>query len=250
MPERLPIKRLNRLTWLLAVVVGIIFYFIILRNDSALHVYVYTFLTMLGIVLVGYSDVGIMVILAARFPLRSKKFKLYRALWSYGASILIYLLLRPVFAQFGDKNWSFWDIGLLLAFVASGVVINSMIITMHNSVILYEQKLQSELEVSMLKATNAEAMNLVLKQQIQPHFLFNALNTLKALYHKDTKVADIYIVHMANFLRASIFHHSSNISTVEDEVKLLHDYLEMQRISFGKALVCTINLPDSTLKKL
>jgi two-component system LytT family sensor kinase len=248
MEGALPVKRLNRLSWLLSVIIGIIFYFIILHNDSDRHVYYYTSLTMLGIVLVGYSDVGLMFILAKRFPVRSKKFNLYRHLSTYTASIIIYLVLRPVFSGVGNRSWSFWDINMLLAFVGSGIVINTMVITMHNSVLLYESKLQSELEVSMLKAANAEAMNLVLKRQIQPHFLFNALNTLKALYHKDTQTADTYMVHMANFLRASIFHDSSNISSLEDEVKLLYDYLEMQHISFGTALVCTISLPEETLK--
>ena len=203
---------------------------------------------MLGIILVGYSDVGLMLIWAKIFPVRSKKFTLYRNVSTYAASILIYLMLRPVFAQIDHSHWSFWDLNLLLAFIGSGIVINSMIIIMHNSVLLYEHKLQSDLELSMLKAANAEAMNLVLKRQIQPHFLFNALNTLKALYHKDTRTADTYLVHMANFLRASIFHQSSNISTLEDEVKLLSDYLEMQHISFGTALICTISLPEETLK--
>lgn len=248
MQDYLPVKRLNRLSWLLSIIIGIIFYFVILHNDSEKHVYYYTFLTMLGIVLVGYSDVVCMAILAARIPIRSKKFRYYRLLLTYTASVLIYLLLRPVFAWAGDRILLFWDINLLLAFIGSGIVINAMIIVMHDSVLSYEHRLQSELELSMLKTANAEAMNLVLKQQIQPHFLFNALNTLKALYHKDTQVADTYIVHMANFLRASIFHNSSNISVLKDELKLLSDYLEMQRISFGTALVCTIALPQESLE--
>jgi LytS/YehU family sensor histidine kinase len=140
-------------------------------------------------------------------------------------------------------------LGSFFAFFGSGIVINTLITLIHNSVLLYEHKMYSDLELSRLKAANAEAMNIVLKQQIQPHFLFNALNTLKALYHKDTQIADEYIVHMAGFLRASIYHHSSNVSTLEDEVKLLHDYLEMQRIRFGNALVCTINLPEDILKE-
>lgn len=248
MKGMLPTRRLNRLTWLLSIIIGIIFYFVILHNDSEKHVYYFTSLTMLGIVLVGYTDVGIMTILASWFPVRSKKFTLYRSLFTYAASIFIYLLLRPVFIWAGDKLWVFWDISLLLAFIGSGIVVNSMIILMHDSVLLYEHKLQSELELSKLKTANAEAMNLVLKQQIQPHFLFNSLNTLKALYHKDAQTADTYLVHMADFLRASIFHNSANISTLEDEVKLLSDYLAMQRISFGTALSCTVNLPDETLK--
>jgi len=249
MQERLPVKRLNRLSWLLSIIIGIIFYFVILHNDTDTHVYVYTCLTMLGIVLVGYTDVGVMLVLYRMFPPRSKKFTFYRRLLTYTISILIYLGLRPIFEHSGGKTLSFWNLGLLSAFVGSGVIINTMIIIMHDSVLLYEHKLHAELELSRLKTANAEAMNLVLKQQIQPHFLFNALNTLKALYHKDTAVADDYIVHMANFLRASIAHHSSNISPLEDEVKLLFDYLEMQRIRFGTALVCTIDLPEETLKE-
>ncbi|MDP9076538.1 MAG: histidine kinase [Bacteroidota bacterium] len=249
MQQRLPVKRLNRLSWLLSIIIGIIFYFVILHNDSEKHVYQFTLLTMLGILLVGYADVGIMVILARRLSPRSRKFTFYRWALTYPVSIFIYLCLWPVFTRLGDKPWSILDMGLFLAFTGSGIVINAMITLMHDSVLLYEHKLHSELELSRLKAANAEAMNLVLKQQIQPHFLFNALNTLKALYHKDTQIADTYIVHMAGFLRASIFHQASNVSTLEDEVKLLSDYLEMQRIRFGSALVCTINLPEETLKK-
>jgi len=157
-------------------------------------------------------------------------------------------LTWPFIAHVANHQWSYLDVELFLAFVGSGIVINTMILIMHDSVLLYEYKLRSELELSRLKAANAEATNLLLKQQIQPHFLFNALNTLKALYHKDNQIADTYIVHMANFLRASIFYHSTNISTLQEEVNLLNDYLGMQRIRFGKALDCSITLSDELLK--
>lgn len=248
MQEKLPVKRLNRLSWLLSVIIGVIFYLIISRSGSTEPILPYTLLTMTGILLVGYVNVGLMIILAGRFPIQSKKFTRYRYLLTYPASIFIYLVIWPAFAYVGHKHWSVWDIELFLAFVGSGVVINSMIIIMHDSVLLYEHKLHSELELSRLKTANAEATNLLLKQQIQPHFLFNALNTLKALYHKDVQTADTYIVHMANFLRASIYHHTSNVAKLEDEVSLLFDYLEMQRIRFGTALDCTITLPGETLK--
>jgi two-component system LytT family sensor kinase len=248
MQESLPVKRLNRLSWLLSVIIGVIFYLIISRSGSTEPVLPYTLLTMSGILVVGYADVGLMLLLLPWFQVRSKKFTIYRRLLTYPASVFIYLALWPVFAYVAHKKWSFWDIGLFFAFVGSGIVINTMIMILHDSVLLYEHKLYSELELSRLKAANAEATNLLLKQQIQPHFLFNALNTLKALYHKDVQTADTYIVHMANFLRASIFHHTSNVSKLEDEVSLLLDYLEMQRIRFGTALNCSITLAEETLK--
>jgi len=250
MQEKLPLKRLTRLTWLQAIIIGFIFYLVASNTDRPVHhVIAYTLLTMSGILLVGYSDISLMVILARKNSIGSRKFSFLRRLLTYPISILIYLLLRPVFGYIDGTQWSFWNIGTLLAFIGSGFVINTLITLLHNSVLLYEHKMYTELELSRLKAANAEAMNLALKQQIHPHFLFNALNTLKALYHKDTEVADDYIVHMANFLRASIYHHSANISKLKDEVDLLCDYLEMQRIRFGTALDCKITLSPETLEE-
>ena len=248
MEEKLPIKRLIRLTCLQSVIIGFIFYLVVYNSSTPAHVIPFTLLTMSGILLVGCADICLMIMVSKKFSIRSKKFSTYRLLLTYPVSILIYLVLRPCFSYVSGKHWSFWEAGSFLAFVGSGIVVNTLIMLLHNSVMLYEHKMYSELEVSRLKAANAEAMNLILKQQIQPHFLFNALNTLKALYHKDTQTADTYIVHMANFLRASIFHQSSNISGLEDEVRLLFDYLAMQRIRFGTALECNVSLSDHALK--
>jgi sensor histidine kinase YesM len=248
MEERMPVKRLNRLSWLLAIIIGIIFYIIISHSGDHEKAYTFTLFTFSGILIIGYTDVGCMVILEKRCRFRSKKFTLYRYLFTYPTSIMIYLVLWLIFASATHLRWSFRDVNLFMAFVGSGMVINTMIILLHDSVLLYEHKLRSELELSSLRAANAEATNLLLKQQIHPHFLFNAMNTLKALYHSDTQVADTYLVHMANFLRASIFHHSTNTSVLEDELRLLTDYLAMQQIRFGKALDCAIILADETLK--
>ncbi|MCS3737605.1 sensor histidine kinase [Mucilaginibacter dorajii] len=249
MQEKLPLKRLVRLTWLQTIIIGFIFYLVISNShETPPHIIAFTTLTMSGILLVGYADISLMILLARKNSIRSKRFSIARSLFGYPVSILIYLLLRPAFSYFGGMKWNFFDIGSFLAFFGSGIVVNTLITLLHNSVLLYEHKMNSELELSRLRAVNAEAMNLALKQQIHPHFLFNALNTLKALYHKDTQVADDYIVHMANFLRASIYHHSTHVSKLKAEIDLLYDYLEMQRIRFGAALDCSVDLPAETLE--
>lgn len=249
MQEKLPVKRLNRLSWLLSIIIGIIFYIIISHNSRPDHIYTFTGFTIFGILAIGYIDVGIMMLLVRRYEIKSRKFMFYRFLFGYPLSIMVYLLTWPFVTRLAHMTWSYQDISLLLAFIGSGVVINTMIILMHDSVLLYEHKLHTELELSKLKTANAEAGNLLLKQQIHPHFLFNALNTLKALYHKDPQIADDYIVHMAGFLRASIYHHTDNIAKLKEEVDVLNDYLEMQRIRFGTALDCRINLDPESLEQ-
>lgn len=66
----------------------------------------------------------------------------------------------------------------------------------------------------------------------------------------DTKLGDTYMVHLANFLRASIFNRHAEVATLEDELKLLVDYLEMQKIRFGLALNCIININKENEKFL
>nr|WP_294873643.1 histidine kinase [uncultured Pedobacter sp.] len=249
MQEKLPVKRMNRLTWLLSVIIGIIFYIIISHGSRQEDIYPFTGFTIFGILMIGHIDVLVMVILARRFDVKSNRFMWYRCLIGYPLSILVYFVTWPFVARMANVSWTYTDLNLFLAFIGSGIVINTMIILMHDSVLLYEHKLHSELELSKLKAANAEASNLLLKQQIHPHFLFNALNTLKALYHKDAHIADEYIVHMAGFLRASIYHHTDNIAKLKEEVQVLNDYLEMQRIRFGTALDCSIDVPVETLER-
>lgn len=234
---------------MLAAIIGIIFYIIVSHNSEYnKDIYFYTLFTVMGVIMVGLVNVIAMIFLDNRYKRQSAKYKLFRYLITYPLSVLVYLLIWPIIAHAADHKWSYRDLNLFLAFFGSGLVINTMTLILHDSVLLYEHKLSSELELSKLKTANAEAANLLLRQQIQPHFLFNALNTLKALYHTDTNIADTYIVHMANFLRASVFRHTSNISSLEDELQLLNDYLAMQRMRFGAALEFSITLDAEAIK--
>lgn len=248
MEANLPVKRLNRLSWMFGTILAIIVYIIVSQYQTKIYRFAFSGFTLICIALIGYVDVMVLSWLSKRTTFKSRKSIQFRFLTTYPASILIYLLLWPVLAHITRHPWSVLDWRMFFVFVGSGIVMNTMVMVLHDSVLLYENKLRTDLELSRLKAANAEAANLLLKQQIQPHFLFNALNTVKALYHKDPRIADTYIVHMANFLRASIYHHTANVSSLEDEVQLLYDYLEMQRIRFGAALDCTVMLSEASLK--
>jgi two-component system LytT family sensor kinase len=86
-------------------------------------------------------------------------------------------------------------------------------------------------------------MNLQLMQQVQPHFLFNSLSTLKSLIGISPEQASEYLVRLSGFLRASLASHASSIAPVAKELELCSDYLEMQRMRFGTALEFSIQVP-------
>jgi LytS/YehU family sensor histidine kinase len=206
-------------------------------------------MTVFDISVIGFLNIFILVILNRRFERKSDKFRQYRYILTYAGSAAIYLLVWPVFAALSKKEAVFSDIGMLLIFLVSSAMVNTLMLVSQNFVILQNEKARADIEISHLKTVHAEAANLLLKQQIHPHFLFNALNMLKSLYRKDIEAGDTYIVHLANFLRASIFRQTSKVSRLDEEFALLQDYLEMQQIRFGAALTCTITVPADSLKK-
>ncbi|WP_270089457.1 sensor histidine kinase [Sphingobacterium sp. SYP-B4668] len=110
-------------------------------------------------------------------------------------------------------------------------------------------RVQHEIERSRLEKAKEEAVNQLLRQQIQPHFLFNALNTLKALIHKDARLAEQYLIKLSDFLRISIVADPQGLSTVQEEVKLCLDYLDMQKMRFNEALEYKVDIPPTIAEK-
>lgn len=105
-------------------------------------------------------------------------------------------------------------------------------------VLSQHEKSNFELELLKLKTANAETANQLLQQQIKPHFLFNALTTLKSLIRKKPDIAENYLVQLSDFLRASFVHTDASLglTPVTEELKICHNYMEMQKVRFAQAL--------------
>ncbi len=127
-----------------------------------------------------------------------------------------------------------WRLYVMLPYVS--LIIYAFIFLIQNFVVHQYEKSRIELELLQLKSVNTETANQLLRQQIQPHFLFNALNVLKSLIKKYPQTAEAYLMRLSDFLRASITRNTSGLATVKEELKLCADYMEMQQIRFGEAL--------------
>ena len=111
-------------------------------------------------------------------------------------------------------------------------------------VIILDSKAALELENTQLKMKNMEATYLQLKQQVHPHFLFNALNTLKSLIRKQPHDAEIYLKRLSDFLRASVTSNDDKLTKLSSELKFCTDYLELQKVRFGDALQFSLDIPE------
>ncbi|MGZ4055111.1 MAG: sensor histidine kinase [Bacteroidia bacterium] len=99
-----------------------------------------------------------------------------------------------------------------------------------------------------LKIKNLEAQQLQLRQQIQPHFLFNSLNTLKSLISDHPAEAEEYLVKLSSFLRYNLSSNDHDLIPLKDELKICFDYLEIQKVRFKEGLIYSIDIEDEVIK--
>jgi sensor histidine kinase YesM len=154
--------------------------------------------------------------------------------------------IPPVADQIERVNfWGYPFIGSLAT-----LAINTLILVMINSVLLGHKKDLAESEIQKLKVGNLEAQRQVLLQQLQPHFLFNALSTLKSQIRENPGEAEEYVVKLSEFLRYSIQEHSSELVPLRKELQFTADYLELQKARFGQALDWDIQVPELAKNRL
>ncbi|HKD09463.1 MAG TPA: histidine kinase [Bryobacteraceae bacterium] len=97
----------------------------------------------------------------------------------------------------------------------------------------YEQYLTGELRVERLERQFAEARLNALRMQLEPHFLFNALNTISSQVERDPKLARRMIEHLGDLLRASLDSKDKKEVPLAEELASLRHYLAIQQIRFG-----------------
>jgi two-component system LytT family sensor kinase len=97
----------------------------------------------------------------------------------------------------------------------------------------YGRYLSGELRVERLERQFAEARLNALRVQLEPHFLFNALNTISSQVERDPRLARKMIEHLGDLLRASLDSRDKKEVPLTEELASLHHYLAIQKIRFG-----------------
>jgi two-component system, LytTR family, sensor kinase len=100
----------------------------------------------------------------------------------------------------------------------------------------YDAYRNRALHASRLQTRLAHAQLDVLKMQLQPHFLFNTLNTIASLMFKDVLAAQAMIVRLSDLLRLSLEDSARHEVPLQDELHFLEQYLEIQMMRFQDRL--------------
>jgi LytS/YehU family sensor histidine kinase len=104
-----------------------------------------------------------------------------------------------------------------------------------------------KLKSSELKAALATSQLNALKMQIHPHFLFNTLNSVSALMHKDVEAADKMVARLGDFLRITLENSGDREVSLKQEMDFVGRYLEIESVRFQDRLVVKMNIDPETL---
>ncbi len=121
-----------------------------------------------------------------------------------------------------------------------------LLFIMYYYVMLYYEDLQEKLKVEAeLKILVNAAELTALKSQINPHFLFNSLNSISSLTITNPEKAQEMVIKLSDFLRYTLSHDKDEMTSLKEEFGNLNRYVDIEKIRFGSRLNFHANIPKN-----
>lgn len=182
--------------------------------------------------------------LSARFPVRQARWPSRLAIHAGGAVLVAlvnavaYFPFQRYVVQSGVISigfHSYWEWGDLTVYpLLAGIAHGFIYAREYHARRLSELRLRSQLSESELERGRAELQ--ALKAELNPHFLFNALNTVSSLMHTRVDEARRVVDHLSALLQRMLESAGLHEVTVEEEVEFTRLYMEIEQARFGDAL--------------
>ncbi|HYH14300.1 MAG TPA: histidine kinase [Flavisolibacter sp.] len=99
-------------------------------------------------------------------------------------------------------------------------------------------------EKEALRQANLVSQFESLKAQVNPHFLFNCLNSLSSLITQDPNKAEDFVDEMSNVYRYLLRNNEQGLVTIETEIQYIRSYFHLQKTRFGDAIALNIDIDD------
>ncbi|TCS89029.1 histidine kinase [Anseongella ginsenosidimutans] len=113
-----------------------------------------------------------------------------------------------------------------------------------------EERQQNHMRAEVIEKQSKEAELFKLRQQLQPHFLFNSLNSISALTLSRPEEARHMIQQLSDFLRSSLKKEHQKLVSAREELQLLQLYLDIEKVRFSHRLNTEINAQEGACSLL
>jgi len=148
-------------------------------------------------------------------------------------------------------NVPFHFLGHYTEYRFSGVmvlVVGTIIYFYYAQKAVLEQRLkEKELDVAKLTQLKAQAELQTLQSKINPHFLYNSLNSIASLIHEDADKAEDMTLKLSKLFRYSINSAQDNMATMREEMEIVNTYLDIEKVRFGDRISFVQQIADEVL---
>jgi sensor histidine kinase YesM len=188
----------------------------------------------------------LMIWLARRFPIDREYWKRNLPLhvcFGFLVIVLIEILYRVTAWMVPQHQWPyyklpFWHVVGMVG--AADLVTYGVTVAIAHAVIYFDKYRDRERKLAQSQLT-------LLRMQLNPHFLFNTLNAISRLGYRDPAKADEVIERLSDLLRSSLRTDQAQEITLNEELRFVRQYLEIQRILLGDRLKIQYDVVPSTL---
>lgn len=170
---------------------------------------------------------------------------------------IIYMSVA-ILVSYGVVNWSLDYVHLLIGheeregvtdfdYTVGTLMIVALVSTLYESVYLYDRWKVSLLEAEKLRRENVESQLEGLKSQVNPHFLFNSLNTLTYIIPEDPDKAVHFVQKLSKVYRYILEIRDKKLISLQEELNFLHAYLFLVQERFGDNLKANLRVPEEAM---
>ncbi len=162
-------------------------------------------------------------------------------LWQYLGVLVRYLVFSIEFPFFHNLSEFILRIYMLLwVFLVWSIL--------YFGLKFWVNMIEEKIKAGQADADTRRAQLQMLRYQINPHFLFNTLNSIKALMRREAIVAEIMITEFSEFLRYTLQHNDKTYISLEEEIEIVKKYLLLEKIRFENRLIYSFENTEESLK--
>lgn len=177
------------------------------------------------------------------YPSKRPLFQLlYNGFYAIGIILVVRLMTVQVNWFFLKKNLIVFNDEMMIMIMAAGLTL--IIIFVEFGVYLLKRYRYSLAELEKFKKENVEFNLEMLKNQVNPHFLFNSLNTLSSLIFRDQEAAASFVRQLARVYRYVLENKETRLVVLKHELEILDSYIYLQNIRYGDNITFQIAVDD------
>jgi two-component system LytT family sensor kinase len=157
--------------------------------------------------------------------------------WKLLLSVIMGILVMVILVIGHQELFQISKMDAPIMFELRGVLINLIVYMFLHLLFQNYQTQQMGVELERTKAVNLGAQYELLKQQVNPHFLFNSLNTLKSMVDIQDPQSSDFILKLSDFYRFTLESRKMDLIPLREELQILDSYVYLLKARFEDGLV-------------